>query len=259
MCLLLVAWNVRDDMPLVVAANRDEFRSRPASPAAFWPDEPDVLAGRDGAAGGTWLGVTRSGRFAALTNVRDGGAPRRGTRSRGLIVSGFLRGVEGTAEFLAALACDPLEYDGYNLVAGDRSGLSWLSNRAAGPRMLESGVHGISNALLDTPWPKLTAARTRLERLLAPSTAVDETVLVPAVFELLFDDARPEDDDLPDTGIGLERERVLSSAFIDTPEYGTRASTVVLFHEDGRIRFEERTHAPGHPNVSTVRFTWRAS
>jgi len=253
-CLLLLSCGGGPDLPLVVAANRDEFRARPAAPAAFWEDAPDVLAGRDLAARGTWLGASRSGRFAAVTNVREGGAAKNGTRSRGLLVSEFLKGSADAKSYLAGVAAEAGLYDGFNLVAGEPGAVFWLSNRARStdPVRIASGVHGISNALLDTPWPKLTAARRRVEEILVEGGAD----VAARLFDVLADDARFEDAHLPETGVGVERERVLSSAFIDTPDYGTRTSTVLLLHGDGRVEFEERTHEAGRPNAAARRFAF---
>jgi uncharacterized protein with NRDE domain len=258
-CLLLLALGVDAELPLAVAANRDEFRERPSAPAAFWEDAPEILAGRDLSAGGTWLGVSRTGRFAAVTSVREGRAARSGARSRGRLVSDFLSSRTDAETYMRLVADEAHLYDGFNLVAGGVDGLFWLSNRAPPPggERLARGVHGISNALLDTPWPKLTAARESLASILCDARgAVDARALPASLLGLLSDATRAEDAQLPDTGIGLERERVLSSAFIDTPAYGTRASTVVLFHADGRVELEERTHAAGRPNVGARRFSF---
>src|SRR5262245_42923119 len=163
-----MATGCRPDIPLVVAANRDEYRARSTAPAEFWADAPDVLAGRDLTAGGTWLAVSRTGRFAAVTNVREGSVPRRATRSRGVLVSDFVRSSVEPEEYLRVAAAGADSYDGFNLLVGGAEGLFWLSNRSASrePVRLAPGVHGVSNALLDTPWPKLTAARERMESLL---------------------------------------------------------------------------------------------
>ncbi|HKC25885.1 MAG TPA: NRDE family protein [Thermoanaerobaculia bacterium] len=259
MCLLLLAVGVDANMPLVVAANRDEFRDRPSAPAAFWEDAPGILAGRDLEAGGTWLGVSRSGRFAAVTNVRDGRAARSAARSRGRLVSGFLSSRDDAETYLRLAADEARLYGGFNLVAGGVDGLFWLSNRApsAVAVRVSRGVHGISNALLDTPWPKLTAARESLASLLGSARATAEPRALPAsLFGLLSDTSRADDAQLPDTGIGLERERILAPAFIDTPEYGTRTSTVVFFRADGSVELEERTHESGRPNVEERRFSF---
>lgn len=250
MCLIFLAWRHHAAFPLVVAANRDEFYDRPTAPAAHWEDAPGVLAGRDLSGGGTWLGVTRSGRFAALTNHR-GGNPATDAPTRGHLVSDFLRSDAGSGAYVASLARRPAAYNGFNLLVGDREGLHWYSNRGGEARELEPGTYGVSNALLDTPWPKLTRGKGRFEELLArrdpdPGEMLD-----------LLSDRRPADDEsLPDTGIGLERERALSSIFISAGDYGTRSSTVLLVGVDGSIEFHERTHEHGTSESETLTYTY---
>ncbi|MDP2226734.1 MAG: NRDE family protein [Moraxellaceae bacterium] len=235
MCLIALAWQANPDYPLIVAANRDEFHHRPTTPARFWEGAPDVLAGRDLAAGGTWLGITRHGRFAALTNVREPGAPQ-GRRSRGLLVSGFLEGHDSPQDYAAAIASTGTDYSGFNLLVGDRDNLWWVSNRAAAPEAVAPGVHALSNHLFNTPWPKVQRARDGLAGMLgAPSTT--------ALFSLLADDRAAPDDELPNTGVGLAMERMLSPPFIRSGGYGTRCSTVVLAGQQ-RIRFAEQTFTP---------------
>lgn len=245
MCTLLFAWQVDPARPLIVAANRDEFHARPTAAASTWPrdaeaDAPEIVAGRDLQAGGTWLGVTREGRFAALTNVREPFvAPPPGARSRGGLVAEFLRGRAAPGEYLAGLAPDT--YAGFNLVVGDRSSLWYLSNRSGPARALGPGVYGVSNAALDTPWPKVRRGRENLARLVAAGAASPEAVLA-----LLADRAPAPDAELPDTGVGLVMERVLSPLCVVSPGYGTRSSTALTIHRDGVVEFRERSHdAPG--------------
>lgn len=245
MCTLLFAWQVDPARPLIVAANRDEFHARPTAAASTWPrdaeaDAPEIVAGRDLQAGGTWLGVTREGRFAALTNVREPFvAPPPGARSRGGLVAEFLRGRAAPGEYLAGLAPDT--YAGFNLVVGDRSSLWYLSNRTGPARALGPGVYGVSNAALDTPWPKVRRGRENLARLVAAGAASPEAVLA-----LLADRAPAPDAELPDTGVGLVMERVLSPLCVVSPGYGTRSSTALTIHRDGVVEFRERSHdAPG--------------
>lgn len=257
MCLILFAYRAHPEYRLVLAANRDEFHDRPAAPADFWGDAPDVLAGRDLRGGGSWLGVTRSGRFAAVTNYRD---PRellapRSAPSRGELVSGFLRGSDSPAEYLDALSSRAAEYNGFNLLVGDRDALYWFSNRSgAAPVRLEPGVYGLSNHLLDTPWPKVVRGRAALRDALAAAAPLD----VEPLFRLLADRAPAADRELPDTGVGVERERLLSSPFIASPDYGTRASTVLLVRADGAARLVERTFSPGRAGWSEVSHTLEA-
>lgn len=240
MCLIVVGWRLRKDYPLILAANRDEFFARPAAPADFWGDHAEILAGRDAEQGGTWLGLTRSGRLAAVTNFRNGRGPRTGTRSRGWLVRDYLLSEQEPPEFLAQVHATAGHYDGFNLITGTQQGLFHYSNRSAGVIALTPGVHALSNQLLNTPWPKVQRARLALAALAhSPAAALPE-----ALFALLADRTPPPDEALPDTGIGLEWERMLSTAFIQTPEYGTRCSTVLLVDRSGRACFEEHSFAP---------------
>lgn len=238
MCLIAVAWQAHADYPLIVLANRDEFYARPAAPARFWEEAPGVLAGRDLSAGGTWLGMTRQGRFAALTNVREPGMPK-GERSRGLLVSTYLLGDTAPQAYATQMAAEGAAYSGFNLLVGDADSLWWVSNRGEGPQRLGPGVHGLSNHLLNTPWPKVELARRGLQAQL-PSPDPE------ALFALLADERRAADADLPQTGVGLDMERLLSAPFIRSSLYGTRSSTVLLAGH-ARIRFVEQTFVPTAP------------
>lgn len=248
MCLLV--FSLAPDGTLILAANRDEFWSRATAPAAFWPEDPEVLAGRDLAADGTWLGVRRGGRVAALTNFRDPAAHDPSRRSRGELVSGFLlaRGetVEGWAADVAARSRD---YNPFHLLLGDAAALVVVSGRTGTVRRLPPGLHAISNGELDEPWPKMRRSREALEALLASGPAEEESL-----FAMLRDTERAPDEALPATGVELEWERVLSAPFIVTPAYGTRSSTLVLRAPDGGLRFAERTFAPDGRAVETRRF-----
>ena len=235
MCLILVAWRVHPDYPLVVAANRDEFFARPTAPAAFWKDAPQVLAGRDLEAFGTWLGVTRTGRFAALTNFRDPAQTRSGAPSRGGLVAGFLSGDEAPQAYLERIALHGSQCNGYNLLVSDGQALWWSSNMSGQPRRLEPGVYGVSNHLLDTPWPKVGVGKMALAQ------ALDRLPDDEALFDLLYDDGIHADEHLPQTGIPLDWERLLSSAFVKSPDYGTRGSTVLCIRRDGWACFDEQT------------------
>ena len=227
MCLILVAWRAHPDYPLVVAANRDEFFARPAAEAGWWQDAPSVFAGRDLEAGGTWLGLSRDGRFAGLTNFRDPQRNRDGTPSRGALVADFLRGRESTAEALARLQFEGPRYNAFNLLVSDGDSLGIYESASGSARLLEPGLHALSNHLLDTPWPKVTAGKSRLARALR--ALPDDTPLC----ELLRDDRPAPDAELPRTGVSLAWERMLSSAFIRAPGYGTRCSTVVTRDRHG--------------------------
>jgi uncharacterized protein with NRDE domain len=249
-CLVVLGLKAHPLHPLVVAANRDEFLDRPSEPARFWPGEDGLLAGRDLRAGGTWAGVTRSGRFAALTNVRDPGAFDPDAPSRGDLVPRFLRGADGPLEHLEAVAREPSRRNGYNLLAASSGRLAWHSNAGGRPRDVPPGVHAVSNALLDTPWPKTRRSAERLSAILARGTPLDPEEL----FALLSDRAPAPDGELPDTGVGLVAERRLSPPFIAAPGYGTRGSTLLLVSREGRATFLERLFDAEFRAAGTSRF-----
>jgi uncharacterized protein with NRDE domain len=247
MCLIVVGWRVHPDYPLLVAANRDEFYARPTALADSWAEAPHIIAGRDLEAGGTWLGITRSGRFAALTNVREPGAAP-GLHSRGRLPRDFLAGSQDPADYVGQLALG--EYAGFNLLAGDGKELWYCSNRGAPPVALAPGIYGLSNHLLDSPWPKLLTARQRFAAALARMPEREP------LFAILADDEIVPDDELPATGVPLDWERRLSAIFIHSDNYGTRASTVVLQSAAGAITFEERSFGPrGQPLQSSLMST----
>lgn len=235
MCLILVAWRVHPDYPLVVAANRDEFFARPAAEAAWWKDAKDVFAGRDLEAGGTWLGLARDGRFAGLTNFRDPPRNRNDAPSRGALVADFLTGGESTAAALARLQTQGPRYNAFNLFVSDGNSLGIYESASGSARILEPGIYALSNHLLDTPWPKVTAGKSRLARALR--ALPDDTPLR----ELLRDDRPAPDAALPRTGVSLAWERMLSSAFIRAPGYGTRCSTVITRDRHGWMHVTEST------------------
>jgi uncharacterized protein with NRDE domain len=249
MCVILLAYQQHPDYPLVLAANRDEFYERPTAPADFWKDAPHLLAGRDLKAGGTWLGMDRYGRFAAISNYRDPASHKEHALSRGLIVSDFLRGQQTPREYIHALSPSRNQYNGFNLLAGNRLELWYYSNRTGEARLLDSGLYGLSNHLLDIPWPKVKQGKERLRDLLSQ----DRTLEVEAIFEILSDRSMANDDCLPDTGIGLEIERVLSPLFIKSLCYGTRSSTVLLIDRHETVTFIERSFEPGSDQSRTVR------
>ena len=240
MCLILLGWRAHPDFPLVVAANRDEFHARATAPAGFWQDHPQVLSGRDLMAGGTWMGTTRDGRFAALTNYRDPAHMRPEAPSRGKLVSDFLLGQDSPENYLSQLDNGSQAYNGFNLLVGDPHSLVWYSNIDRQQRVLSPGVYGLSNELLDTPWPKVQAAKSDLSRAL--NALPDDS----ALFRLLRDDKTYPDDALPRTGVSQELERMLSAAFIksDMRQYGTRSSTVLIQSAQGRVSYDEQTWLP---------------
>ena len=239
--MIVVAWKARPGMPLVVAANRDEWRERPTQPAHWWPDHPDILAGRDLEAGGTWMGVARSGRFAAVTNFRDPSDKRSTARSRGELVADFLA-TGGLAEtWLATLSRRAHEYNGFNLIVGDGERLWYFGSRGGEAREIEPGIHGLSNHLLDEPWPKVIRGR------LAMDESMDDADPSVRLFAMLADGRGAPDEALPDTGVGIAWERRLAAPLITGADYGTRSSTVLWLRDDGSGRFEERSLGPdGH-------------
>ncbi len=237
MCLIVFAWRPTHPQPLIVAANRDEFYARPTQALAQWADAPQVYAGRDLEAGGTWLGISADGRFAALTNIRDPQLPQ-GRRSRGELVAQFLSGQASMDDYLAQVADRAGEYGGFNLLLGDGSQLWYLNSGDAQPMRLDEGVYGLSNAGLDTPWPKLIKTRAGLAaHLHKPDPA--------ALIALLSDPAQAPAAQLPDTGVGLATETLLSSTFIASANYGTRASSVLIVNADGSRHFIEKSFGPG--------------
>jgi uncharacterized protein with NRDE domain len=246
MCLIVFAWRVIPGVPVIAAANRDEFYDRPATPAAHWPDHPHVYAGRDLRGGGSWMGVTHEGangpKFAALTNIRAPQERRLDAPSRGALVADYLTGKLTAAAYLEQIADGAGVYNGFNLVLGDREGLYWYSNRGDGDvrngKPLEPGVYGISNGLLDTPWPKVLRTKAQFSSLLCLGAPED------AYFEMLADTTRAPDLRLPETGVPLDVERMLSAVCIETEGYGTRTSTVVKLYSDAPPELHERIVQP---------------
>ncbi len=243
MCLILFAYRLHPDYPLVLAANRDEFFARPTEPLHQWPDAPGLFAGRDTRAGGTWMGVSDRGRFAAVTNFRQPGG-KEGPRSRGELVSRFLLGNQTPTEFVAHELERPDDFAGFNLLLADQDGLHYVSNRngRSTAQVLQPGLYGLSNHLLDTPWPKVRRGKARLFAALQGSAAdYDENL-----WHLLADTEPAADHELPNTGIERAWEKILSAAFIRTADYGTRCSTVLRVTASGRVTLREKTFpAPG--------------
>jgi uncharacterized protein with NRDE domain len=253
MCLVLTALESHPAYSLILAANRDEFYDRPTAAAELWAGTPSVLGGRDLKAGGSWLGIDRRGRLAAVTNYRQGERERPAPRSRGLLVSEFLTGDISAPDHMARVQRDASLYNGFNLLALDGGGLLYFSNREGQIRHLSPGVYGLSNHLLDTPWPKVVSGKTAFGALLNG----DASELVLKLFALLSDSRQATDDLLPATGIGQQWERLLSSAFIASPAYGTRSSTVVLIGRDGSVVFVERSFGPGGATGVERRFEFQ--
>lgn len=248
MCLILFAYKIHPKYKFILAANRDEFYERPTASAGFWDDAPYILAGRDLALGGTWLGVTKNGRFAAVTNYRNP-AQSKGKLSRGNLVSDFLRGNDGVWDFLQAVESNANDFTGFNLLVGDfgkvNPEFAYFSNRRKGIKILDAGVYGLSNAFLDTPWQKVLKGKAGLAKIIAEKGEMS----LDSLFNLLQDRSFAKDKDLPETGIGLDRERLLSSMFIETPIYGTRSSCVLLIGNDNSISFSEESF---HPSLTRL-------
>jgi len=242
MCLILFSYQSDPRYRLLVAANRDERYDRPALPAAPWTDAPDIIAGRDLEQGGTWMGYSRLGRFAAVTNYREGSGRSVAPRSRGKLVAGFLREDTAAGDYVRAIAASGSDYNGFSLLVEDGEELWFVSNRDAAPRRIEPGVHGLSNHLLDTPWPKVTTGIDRLREAAALSA---QDKIVGRLFDALNGRTIPPDEGLPATGVGLARERQLAPPFIVSEGYGTRASSVLLVPHAGIAEFHERTFGPG--------------
>jgi uncharacterized protein with NRDE domain len=245
---LLFAWRPDTTHRLVLAGNRDEFHERPAAPADWWGN--GAVGGKDLRAGGSWLAAHRSGRFAVVTNFRESIEEGRGPRSRGELVTGFLESDLSPEEFAREVARRGRGYAGFNLLLGSPAELAYLSNRGRGPELLEAGVYGLSNHLLDTPWPKLERTRTRFTALLAAGAPTEQ------LLAMLADREPAAAGELPDTGIGPEWERLLSAPFIVSPRYGTRCSTILKLLEDRNMQFTERRFdaAGNHAGQSDFHF-----
>jgi uncharacterized protein with NRDE domain len=223
MCLAVLALHTVPGLPVLIAANRDEYHARPTTPAAPWQDDRHIIAGRDLKSGGTWMGMNLNGRFALVTNFRDPASVMPGAPSRGALVDNFLRGDDTPAAYAARVDAAGTAYNGFNLIVGDLGGAWYCSNRGAPARELAPGIYALSNHLLDTPWPKLARLKAAFTRVLQTAHQPD----IEALLEALSDRSVAADTELPDTGIGLERERFLSSAFVVSPTYGTRSSSVM--------------------------------
>ncbi|PQJ35856.1 hypothetical protein BSZ35_15740 [Salinibacter sp. 10B] len=250
MCLLVFSYDQHSDYPLIFAGNRDEFYERPAASADRWEDAPHVLGGRDLEAGGTWMGVTRAGHWGVVTNIRDPHSYRADARSRGALVAEYLRETPDPHSYLDRVATEAEQYNGFNLLVGTPTSLYYLSNRNARVQAVEPGIHGLSNDHLNTPWPKVKRAKRGLQARLQKNEITVDSLLA------LLEDRRPApEEQLPETGLGRERERMLSPIFIEGERYGTRASTVLLMERDGTVTFAERTFEAGRP-VETRRFSF---
>ncbi len=245
MCLLVISYKFHPKYKMIVAANRDEFYNRPAEPAKFWDDKPEILAGKDLLAGGTWLGITKQGRFAAITNYRDLSTNKENAPSRGNLTLSFLENNISPKLYANMLLETAKMYNGYNLIFGDKEKLFYFSNHALKIIELTPGIYGLSNHLLDTPWPKVEKSKTSFQMVLN-NKDINEDEL----FEILTDRSIPSDGSLPNTGLPPEIERAVSPVFVETPFYGTRSSSVIFWDKNDEVNFYERSLEP-----STKRWT----
>lgn len=252
MCLIIFAYDVHPSYKLVLAANRDEFYDRPSASADFWKDYPDLLAGRDLKEKGTWLGVTRQGKFAAITNYRDPASFMFDAKSRGKLVKDFLGGKNNAEEFIKKISRQDAKYNGYNLILQDSGGFYYYSNRGGEKQKITAGIHGLSNHLLNTPWPKVVRGKKLMKEALKSKRAAMEE----ALFALLSDRRFPPPEKLPSTGVDKEWEKVLSPIFIKSPHYGTRSSTVLLIGKNRRVTFIEKNYDGGDEPWLVNRFNF---
>lgn len=252
MCLIIFAYDVHPSYKLVLAANRDEFYDRPSASADFWKDYPDLLAGRDLKEKGTWLGITRQGKFAAITNYRDPASFMFDAKSRGKLVKDFLGSKNNAEEFIKKISRQDAKYNGYNLILQDSGGFYYYSNRGGEKQKITAGIHGLSNHLLNTPWPKVVRGKKLMKEALKSKRAAMEE----ALFALLSDRRFPPPEKLPSTGVDKEWEKVLSPIFIKSPHYGTRSSTVLLIGKNRRVTFIEKNYDGGDEPWLVNRFNF---
>lgn len=239
MCLVVFSFKEHENYKLVVGANRDEFYERPTDPAHFWEDYPHILGGRDRTACGTWLGVTRKGKISLLTNYRDPRNIKKDAPSRGNLVGDFLKKDISPRDYLENISSIGHAYNGFNLILGTHEDLWYYTNQKDKIYRLGSGLYGISNAVLNTKWPKVEKAKENFRQILNKELIDPDEIL-----NFLYDDKKAPEDSLPDTGIGQEREKLLSPIFIKSENYGTRSSTVVLVDNEDVLSFTERVYNP---------------
>lgn len=253
MCIILLALKSHPVYKLIIAGNRDEFFERPTAKATFWEDAPDLLAGKDLRAGGTWFGITRQGRIGAVTDYRDPALLKSNAPSRGGLVRRFLLSNERPDNFIKRVSAEAHEYNGFNLIVGEKDNLHWYSNLAEEPRFLNPGIYGLSNRFLDTPWPKVINGKNALKWLLSEKTDPSPEDF----FSILSDRSMADDENLPDTGIEIEWERILSSIFVSSPDYGTRSSSLLLVDLNNRVTFMERVYEAASNHIPFTKFEFQ--
>lgn len=238
MCIAYLAYQTSPEWPLIMAANRDEFHARPAAPAAPWVDAPEVLGGIDLQAGGTWLAANKQGQIGCLTNYREPQSQQSSAPSRGLLISNYLKGKQQANEYLEQLQASASQYNGFNILLGDAQHLYYFSNKQNLISLVAPGHHVLSNHLLNSPWPKSEKLRQGFAAL--PLKDLLNAHDLEPLFACLYDQEKAFDEDLPQTGIGIEWERLLSSPFIVSADYGTRCSSILAIHQNGQVYFAER-------------------
>ena len=240
MCTILFSYKNHPKYRLILASNRDEYYVRPTLPLHFWEDYPNILAGRDLQNNGTWLGITGTGRFAAITNFRKPSSLKSDAPSRGILVNNYLAGNDSPEQYLEKIKKTGSVYNGFNLLVGDNENLYYYSNMEGQIKKIDPGLHGLSNHFLNTPWTKVAQGKTELTNYLDNNEDID----IEAIFGILEDQTCPPDSELPETGVGIEWERILAPIFIKSESYGTRASSVLLISKTGHASFYEKTFEP---------------
>lgn len=251
MCLIAFAINVHPDYPLILIANRDEFYNRPTRSAQFWEAEgfADILAGKDLKAGGTWIGINKNKRWAALTNYRDLHSLKENPPSRGSLVLDFIKSNSSAENYLGNIQKDAALYNDFNLLLFDGKEITYYSNISNTIQSVSNGIHGLSNALLDTPWKKVDRIKSDLENAIQ-NNHLEKDFL----FDLLCNEDKANPEDLPSTGLSLELEKAMSSIFIHTPFYGTRCSTIIIKDKNGKVTFTERKYSENKEILGEVNY-----
>lgn len=241
MCLIGFVWDSHPKYKLIFVSNRDEFYNRSSAPIHFWKESPDLIAGKDLEGGGTWLGTTRKGRFAAITNYRDPKNIKQNAPTRGMLTYNFLAGLDSPEEYLSQISTKAKDYNGFNLLVGDllKGELYFFSNYENKIKKVEKGIYGLSNALLNTPWHKVNKVKEKLTKITTENPERIESTLL---LKTLIDKEMPEDSQVQQTGLPMRLEKMLSPMFIESEDYGTRASSVILLDRRNSLLFKERVY-----------------